>query len=161
MVDEFYVLNTSGLSSEDFGGEMVAVNFETGQYFGINGSAVAIWTLLHKPVSKSDIADCLKATYVSLSQDLEKDVDAFIEVLNSHNLLISGAKADLAALEQDVPNDVFQRLSGTTYVPPRIEVYSDLQELILLDPVHEVDPERGWPLRREDLSAIKPESGET
>ena len=30
------------------------------------------------------------------------------------------------------------------FVPPTLEKYTDMQDLVLLDPVHEVD-ERGWP----------------
>jgi hypothetical protein len=33
------------------------------------------------------------------------------------------------------------------YQPPTIEKFDDLQELLLLDPVHEVD-EAGWPISR-------------
>ncbi len=33
---------------------------------------------------------------------------------------------------------------GQGLLKPRLETYSDMQDLILLDPVHEVD-ERGWP----------------
>lgn len=34
------------------------------------------------------------------------------------------------------------------YTPPIIETFRDLQELITIDPVHEVEETDGWPHRR-------------
>jgi hypothetical protein len=36
--------------------------------------------------------------------------------------------------------------AGLAYVPPVMNKHSDMQELLLLDPIHEVD-EAGWPSR--------------
>ena len=152
MSNTYYQLNTKGLSSEDFGGEMVAVNFETGQYYGINGVAVAVWTLLQKPISSAQAIDKIKELYTSVPEHVADDINSFIEELARHDLLVSGAIADLAGQHGDTSADTLEKLAGTAYAPPSIEVYSDLQELIMLDPVHEVDPERGWPLRREAAS---------
>jgi hypothetical protein len=35
--------------------------------------------------------------------------------------------------------------AGVSFRAPRLEKHTDMQDLILLDPVHEVDPQRGWP----------------
>jgi hypothetical protein len=37
--------------------------------------------------------------------------------------------------------------TSTPYTPPIIEVFHDLQELISIDPVHDVDEVDGWPHR--------------
>jgi hypothetical protein len=31
------------------------------------------------------------------------------------------------------------------FTQPVLEVYTDMQDLLLLDPIHEVDEEAGWP----------------
>jgi hypothetical protein len=36
---------------------------------------------------------------------------------------------------------------GTPFVPPVLERYTDMQELLFLDPIHDVD-ESGWPHRK-------------
>jgi hypothetical protein len=36
--------------------------------------------------------------------------------------------------------------NGRPYSPPKLSAYTDMQELLLLDPVHEVD-DAGWPSR--------------
>jgi hypothetical protein len=34
--------------------------------------------------------------------------------------------------------------AGAVFAPPRLEVFDDLQDLFLVDPIHDVD-EAGWP----------------
>ncbi len=38
-------------------------------------------------------------------------------------------------------------MSNVPYAPPALETYTDMQELLLLDPIHDVD-ETGWPAAR-------------
>jgi hypothetical protein len=40
-----------------------------------------------------------------------------------------------------------------TFEPPLLEKYTDMQDLVLLDPVHEVDS-TGWPAPKPDASAV-------
>jgi len=35
--------------------------------------------------------------------------------------------------------------AGTVFAPPVLEVYTDMQDLLLLDPIHDVDETVGWP----------------
>ena len=44
------------------------------------------------------------------------------------------------AADHDAPKPAFD--------PPRLEKYSDMQDYLLIDPIHEVD-EPGWPAKRE------------
>lgn len=152
MSDTRYRLNTNGLSSEDFGGEMVAVNFETGQYYGINGAAVAVWALLHKPISRTDAINRITEIFTLVPEHVADDVNSFFEELIKQDLLLSGDIDDLDVQQDHTGSDTLTALAGTAYAPPSIEIYSDLQELIMLDPVHDADPERGWPLRREAVT---------
>lgn len=38
--------------------------------------------------------------------------------------------------------------NSRNYEAPKLEIYDDLQELIILDPIHDADPERGWPAQQ-------------
>ena len=42
---------------------------------------------------------------------------------------------------RDAPGEASEK---RPYVPPQIERFTDMQELLLLDPIHEVD-DTGWP----------------
>lgn len=72
-------------------------------------------------------------------------VTRFIAELARLNLIVPAElTADLTA-EIEVPaSDEFQ--------PPALESYTDMQDLLLLDPIHEVD-EMGWPQKAPDARA--------
>jgi len=44
--------------------------------------------------------------------------------------------------------------TGEAFRPPTVAVYSDMEDLLLLDPIHDVD-ETGWPVRA-DVPAADP-----
>ena len=47
----------------------------------------------------------------------------------------------------EVKNHDFELDADQDYQTPVIEVFDDLAELIMIDPLHEVDAERGWPVK--------------
>ena len=136
-----FVLDETNLSSEIFDGEVGAVNFATGKYYGMKGSARLIWDMLREPVSADMIEAALKASYPDLDDGDIASVRDFLGQLGREGILLSAAPAATPA-----PPDISGHAS---FVRPELEIHSDLQELILLDPIHDVDPGGGWPLRRE------------
>ena len=137
---KLFYLNPLGLSFEDFGGEMVAVNFDTGKYYGLSGSALVIWKLLIRPRSVDEIVQELNQRYLPGDHDVRQMVEGFVKILDDENLLLEIDGADMVA---DMSSEEM-----TPFVSPNLEVHSDLQELIMLDPVHDADPDHGWPVRR-------------
>ena len=134
-----YYLNPQGLSYEEFGGEMVAVNFDTGKYYGLTGSALTIWQALLRPRTLDELVELLELTYSEGEHDIREMTVKFIEILESEDLLLQIQSPNLTL------NSNGER---QPFVAPHLEVHSDLQELIMLDPVHDTDPEAGWPVRK-------------
>ena len=56
----------------------------------------------------------------------------------------SGSTPRLVAIAQDATPQAFDA--------PRLERYTDMQDLVLLDPVHQVD-DTGWPRTKEDAES--------
>lgn len=136
---KLFYLNPVGLSFEDFGGEMVAVNFDTGKYYGLSGSALVIWQHLARPSSVDQVVEELERRYVPGDHDIRDMAEAFLKILKQEKLLMELDVPD----PKDLPVDEKIR-----FEVPGLEVHSDLQELIMLDPVHDSDPDQGWPVRR-------------
>jgi hypothetical protein len=63
-------------------------------------------------------------------------VAGLVEQLLAEGLVVEDADAPVGASPPAPPADALE--------PPALEKFTDMQDLILLDPVHEVD-ERGWP----------------
>jgi hypothetical protein len=57
-------------------------------YMGVNGSGVLLWKEIIDGASRSRLVDCLRDAYEIDAAVAQRDVDAFLETLSSHNLLV-------------------------------------------------------------------------
>jgi hypothetical protein len=132
--------------SETIAGETVIVHLATGNYYSLRGVGTAIWKLIETGAGEERIAQYLAEHYGRSAEELKKDVGDFIARLRMEELIEDGqAGQDAAGLALDA-----QSLESA-YAPPTIETYSDMQELLLIDPVHEVD-DTGWPNKGSDAN---------
>ena len=138
-----FVINTAHVSSEIFGDEAVVVNFMTGKYFGMTGSAPVIWKLFETPVSGDDVMNVFNGLN-GISDEIRQKVQTFMDILLQENLIIDVAEP---GIENSQPNAITIN-PDILQIPPVIEIFDDLQELIVLDPIHDADPERGWPAQQ-------------
>jgi hypothetical protein len=133
-------VNTPPVIHQTLDGEVIVVNLDTGTYYSITGSGTQIWTALLDGVSSDAVAAAARQRYAA-TPDAEEAVRAFVELLVDEQLL-----APAAATAASEPSEV---LAGSAdFAPPRLERYTDMQELLMLDPIHDVD-EQGWPNRIE------------
>jgi predicted Rdx family selenoprotein len=136
-----YRVNTPGVILETFADEVVIVNLESGNYFSIDKTGAEIWALLAEGASLPEIVSQLGRRYAAPQADIERALQAWMEQLLAEALLVpsaGGAAPDRAAIATLAPAE---RLP---FEPPALQKYTDMQELLLLDPIHEVD-ETGWP----------------
>ncbi len=136
-----YELAAPNCVADDFGGEIVAINLESGRYFSLRGFAYAVWQDLIMGHSPRTIHDSL----ASIDASLANDTAIFVTDLERHGLIrpsvhaaVTGQPTMSAPLAQE----------GIT--PPAVEVFDDMVDLITADPIHEVDEQSGWPKRREN-----------
>lgn len=133
-----YQHNLDEVAAEEFDGEFVVIHFARGTYFSLQNAAVDLWRQLENGSSTSDAADRVLALLSEVPPTARDELlacaDRFVE---------EGLVREAASAGPPPP----ARANGS-YESPRIEVFSDLQELILLDPVHEADTNKGWPTQR-------------
>jgi Coenzyme PQQ synthesis protein D (PqqD) len=131
--------NSATTSSEVFADETVIIDFERGTYFSLRGCASAIWSLLQSPTSIGEIVEAARgALSRKPPDDLEPVLAAFIAQLVEHDLVRESTETPATPI---VTEEILLNLAE----PPSLEVYSDLAELIAMDPVHEIDALTGWP----------------
>jgi hypothetical protein len=126
-----FELNTPQIAAEILDNEVMAIDFQAGLYFSLRGSAAAIWLLLeahHEP-------QAIVATLEPHLHNAPALVPAFVAELEQHALIRPSSNAAK-------PVDVSQ---FTQLEPPILEKFDDMQALLLLDPIHEVEPKEGWP----------------
>lgn len=104
-----------------------------------------IWELLQQSATISEIVAKLAAIYESSPGPLSEAVQKFIEELRSENLIIAN---NIVTAQNHQPDAKTIRPSPTNanqpFTPPHLHKYTDMQDLLLLDPIHDVT-ETGWP----------------
>lgn len=135
-----WVINSPSVISEILDGELVIMNRLSGKYHTSAGTGPLIWLCIERGMSRPAILKAM-AGACSVGEDrIAPDLDAFVEELVSQGL-ICNATGEQVAAEPEPP-----ALSRTAYEGPELSSYSDMQDLLLLDPIHDVS-EEGWPAR--------------
>jgi hypothetical protein len=126
-------------------GEAVVINLQTGSYYSLTGAAAAIWDALEHGAAAPQITDTLAAHFTDCDAGLENIVDGFLDELRGESLIVPADTGEPAA--NGVLNGA--QIKREKFVRPALKKFTDMQELLLLDPIHEVDA-TGWPLAKPD-----------
>ena len=138
-----FKINTPPVIHQTLEGEVIVVNLDTGTYYSLDGVAAAIWGELERGASVEETVERAVGRYGAPGPLVEPAVTRFVEELVREELIVTAngaggpgpAPATPAAAGGSPP---------THFAEPVLHKYTDMQELLLLDPIHEVD-EQGWP----------------
>jgi hypothetical protein len=117
--------------------EVIAINLSTGTYFSLRDSAADVWSLLIAGADVDGAAAALAGAYDADVAPFADDVRVFVASLVAEGLV--------AELPDEAPATVAGPSTTRPYAPPVVERYDDMEDLLLLDPIHEVD-DAGWPV---------------
>jgi hypothetical protein len=131
--------------SEEFDNEIILIDIEKGLYFTIGGLGVDLWRIFSHPCSLENITQLL--VNENIKNIDPKTISAFIHQLEENELLVSSSE-DSHSSESD------KQYLFSSILAPSLSIYSDLAELIAIDPVHEVDNSLGWPVRQENFPKL-------
>lgn len=142
-MNSIYVIDEANVSWERLAGEVIAIQLATGNYYSMGGVAADIWSLLTEGIDVDVIFQTLDK-YYQLPENARNEVEQFL--LNATEAkLIKISQENLDFNSKDLPDD----FSRTSWVPPILQEYEDLQDLILVDPVHDTKA-TGWPELKEE-----------
>jgi len=136
-------------------GEVIVIHLESGNYYSLRGSGSRVWQLLESSTTVDHVVDRLMDGEATPREAVESAVRRFVDELLSEDLLRE-AEGDGAR-----PTELAPEHGGTAngkFVEPKLEKYTDMQDLVRLDPVHEVGPQ-GWPNRGEQGDAKSSAAG--
>lgn len=142
-MDQRYDINQPAVASEVINGEAIMMHHPSGDYFSANGIGAVVWQWLSETRSHDQIVRALEASFPQSSAGIRSAVDAFLADLLGHGLIRaigSGEGRAPAGLPEQAAN-----LAGE-FTPPVLNVYSDMRDVLLLDPIHEVEEASGWPM---------------
>jgi outer membrane protein assembly factor BamB len=138
-----YRIKNPPVVAETLEGEATIVDLDSGTYYALNESGSLIWDRLTSGWVLEGISAELRERYELSEDTADSDLQALVTELLERNLIAplgNGEGAPVTASNGATPDPN----GAAPYAAPRLSVYTDMQELLLLDPVHEVD-DSGWP----------------
>jgi hypothetical protein len=135
-----YCVNSPQVINEVIDGEAIIINLVTGSYYSLDRVGSQVWSLVEASLAVDRIMAELDRRYDGEPDEIREAVNELLEQLSDEQLIVpcgeEESTAPPAAEMEANPQEPFRA--------PRLEKFNDMQDLILLDPVHEVGS-RGWP----------------
>lgn len=146
-----YIINSPPVTHQTIDGEVVIINLQNGSYYSLRDSAAMIWALVEQGAHIDGIIGFIRENYTANPEggdaEMQNSVIAFLDALRDEQLIAEvphngGVETQPPALSAPYP-------AGGVFRRPEFDKYSDLQDLVMLDPIHQVS-EQGWPHPKED-----------
>ena len=135
---EFFRVHQPPVIAQTIDGEVVAIHLQTGTYYSLTGAAATIWNAVERGATVAQMPALLEINFFDCDADLEKIVADFLGELQAELLIVPAEKNGAAPVAPDAPP------TREKFLRPVLKKFTDMKELLLLDPIHEVDA-TGWP----------------
>lgn len=140
---KFYHIDRTNIAQEVFDKEAVLINIPLGKYYSVRGYAgIRVLELLEQSVDIETIQTVIESEFEVEGFDAQADIEVFVNQLETEqivNVLAEGAPQTIEEPHFKIP-----------YEKIELEIFDDMQELIQLDPVHDVESFKGWPQKKDE-----------
>ena len=143
-----YKISRPQIIREQFDEEVVIVDLETGSYYALGGAGGEVWSGIEAGENQSQIVARLFNSYSGEKAEIEAATLRLLDELQQEELIApqedsaqAGSTPSAAAVESASEKPAFEA--------PILQKFTDMQALLLLDPIHEVDS-AGWPQAKPD-----------
>lgn len=134
-----YIISPA-IVSENFDNEAILVNMSRGHYYRLCDSSFDIWQGLESGLSPETLRSHLASTYKVDAAVIDQSLGHFLKQLELEGLILEGTPTGSSPLPTP--------LNRQSFTPPTLEIYTDLADLLTLDPIHDVSPVQGWPIKK-------------
>jgi hypothetical protein len=129
-------INLPHVVHETIDGETILIHLGTGTYYSLDGVGAEVWALLVAGASAVEVAVRMTTRYDADPALVGRTVGSLVDELIQEGLL-AHAPPDSAP--------VAQRGETEGEVECLVRKYTDMQEFMLVDPLHDVEADAGWP----------------
>ena len=145
-------VNEPTIVHEIIDGEAVIINLATGSYYSLDRAGADVWDALAGRATAGDIVDIVVDRYEGSPADIRHAVQSFLKRLQQEELILAERLDGPAAANggPSLQSDPARR-EKSPFEPFNLQKYTDMNQLLLLDPVHDAD-ESGWPAKKADGS---------
>lgn len=153
MANEVYRVNGPRVIFENIDGELILVHMERGTYYSTDTLGAEIWSMIEAGSTESEMCDALQACYQADAEEIAHGVSTFLARLMNEELVAT----EVPSGDRPAPGRVAAEIRRP-FRPPVLNAYRDMQDMLSLDPIHDVEA-AGWPVPRiDDDSAMVPDS---
>jgi hypothetical protein len=141
---KIYTVNDSQVMHDTINGEVILIHMDSGNYYSIDLVGADVWNLISNKRTTDQIVADILLRYEGETEVVDESVCTFLSQLEKEGLIVHGETPISSSITTVNTNTPPSQDEKPTFTPPTLEIYSDMQDLLLLDPIHEVD-EAGWP----------------
>ena len=142
---ERFKINAPKVIHETIDGETVIVNLDSGNYYSLDAIGADIWDSVGKGVPADHIIEDISCRYTGEREEINRAVCQFFDELLKEGLISPLEPGDTeSGTLNKTPVESMPTDGQPHFKAPTLQKYSDMQDLLLLDPIHEVD-DTGWP----------------
>ena len=131
--------NPTDVVHETIDGETILIHLGTGTYYSVDGAGSEAWELLAAGATRESLLAAGCNRYLGDPLEIEMGLSGLVEALLREELLV-----ELEAPAAEEPQGSLAA-GKAPFAVPVLQVYTDMQEFMLVDPLHEVDVVAGWP----------------
>jgi len=137
-----FLLNNADIVYEEYPDETVIADLKHGVYFTLNRPAADMFSALITAPSRQTAERWLSEIYKVDQHKISEVVDSLVASLVDGNIVALSPAGDP---DENLPVPLALRAAAKSFGIPEMLKYSDVEDLLKLDPVHEVEHESGWP----------------
>jgi hypothetical protein len=136
-----YRLRGAPVIHDTIDNETIAINQLSGAYYSLEGPAALAWQALADGASRPAIETTILAAYDADPAALAAAVQSFIDELLAEELIVTepAGETQPGSPAVPIPDGPRHQFAGLS-----LQRYTDLEMLLLADPIHEVD-DTCWP----------------
>jgi hypothetical protein len=151
MSTQRYRINSPAIVHDVIDNEVVVIDFNTGSYYSLEGAGASLWSMVAAGSTLPQIVECFAGWTGKEGDVMESAVERFLGELESEGLIVQETDTAFAE-ERSSPEILPMRTAAFTGFS--FQKFSDMNQLLLLDPIHEVDA-AGWPHQPADSTATE------
>ena len=125
--------------------EVIIVNLVSGIYYSLDKTGTVIWNYIERNESIGEMINNINSNYDCNLEELKNTLSDLLTALKDEKLIILNQEnftKGVVEAKTQVENTPSKQKKK--FEKPKLGKYNDMQELLLLDPIHDVD-EMGWP----------------
>jgi hypothetical protein len=134
-----YAINEKKAFCDDADGQLIILNLDTGAYYAFNPLASAVIHDLMAGYEPGQIGRALEK--LAPIADAEAQLNGLVDGMLEKELIVS-------LPDSKIPKDAMSPYSESLLeggFSLHMDEFLDVADLLLMDPIHEVDPDVGWP----------------